>query len=989
MAQSKFVTLPSGALRPYTPVFVDTIEDLRSLTEAWPVVHVNGHTSAEDGGGGEFRYLGNGATPGDIAESGEDDDGWHIVNSSGLIWGRVSDVVTPQMFGAFPSASATAARSANDQQGRIQRSVDFWAYPKTSQFPGIAYWTKFRDSLRWEMPSGLYRCEDTVVIQFDDGYFTAQGYNYQNYYTPGTFTCYGSVFTPYENDVAGFRLSSHRMGAKPRIVMRAYKDRNSSTGRVKWDYGTYPQIYYDDDVCRTWTASTAYLLDEEIKYTISSAVYIFRCTLAGTTASTAPSNVTGTEFTDGTAKFKCIGSARLSNGKSMNDILADTTDIGIHIDNLWESDGVECNALNYMVAVAAYPRSELGNAVGWNRITVNHVGGCMVGVLCASYLAERKVNVKGRLSLQDFPIGGMVWETGWPYTEASWSDGVAVYDTWDLGASVSLGKKFVYTIGDDTYAFQCTGAGTTSAGEYPTASDIDGDEFTSGTADFICLGGSTGIRYRFDGPAGGESTSGNWTDLSSVWDGPFGSSVDWTNDNEFEVHLVAPYWSGATTITSRKSQYGVVVTSFGGDYSCNNNSFGHLSLENAAFTAPQPTDLTEAAQYLLYCANATKGHSRNESPNITSAVKVVRRVYHTQQPRLNYITSARAGKLYSTASYRLSRLGGYANVLVDAPFEEGISAEKTVLFSESACFSSYDYIHFKDQTIIPAVASTAAGYTDIAQARISTDTAGTYWTYHPADDSWSFNGAYPLMVMVDLSHDEMNSAVIRVEPILSDDRTLSTSVRYWRWIAYAMQPDGQTKVNPYLFGPSPVHRLDYDGGILQPVRSATYNYIYHTSNHTSEGATVLGAEPWVKKLLVGIFGMHIRGFRVQVNGTERCRIYSPLHDPATKGITDTMFRVVDAVPEKGLVRAPAFFRYRDGTGTNQLAQLNKADGVTYHCTSGQTSSLTPGNNLQWGHNGLSQGSATISEWDGSAWQAIATNAYYVTPADFTDFNLGT
>lgn len=895
---------------------VDTLDDLRALTTAPDMVFVSGHTAVKDGGGGTFMWLSS------TGSASDDDDGWHVVSNAGSpgaknVWGRLSTVVTPQMFGGRSALTTALAKIEVDQADKFQTAVDFWANPHA--FAGTAKWNAFREPLRFEAPPGFYNCQSTIVV---DPPGTPSGYEYQDLYVPGEFVMHGFIFTPFASNIPAIRLQSPRTAAKPRYVFRAYKDRHDSTLRLAWDYGTYPTRYVDDTALRTFAASTKYFRDEEIVYKISGVKYVFLCTLTGTShASTVPSDVSGTEFDNGTAKFKCSGTARIvhsydtaKDGKSMNDVLADNRDIGIQIDNCWEHDQIHVTALNYCVGLACYPREGIWSAVGWATIHAAQIQGCMVGVLVATYLGERMMAAGGRLTLCDFPIGGMVWET--------------------------------------TYPASPTDAGT---------------------------------KYRFNGPAGTEATSGNWS-TDSTWASKLGGSPTWVNDCTFNLHLMAPYWQGTGIITGNKSQYGIVFTSFGPAYAVNNHKVNGLALENNPFSK---TVLNESTQVLFYTGAGNQVHCRNEDPLKTATVLVAQKNYLSEQPRLNRVSTNFAGKTAQATSQRLSRLGGYGNVLVDAPFEEGTIAEETIMFTDRLTFSSFDTVVGRNMTWVHRTSTNQMDYRDYAPHRYSGETNGPM--YHLADDTWSISSYYLPTVMIDLTDDDMNAAVIRLDVMLSKDTTLSTSLRYFNWLGYALETDGITKIDPTKWTTSPVRYVKFQGNYFAPTTSATYYWSFGTYDGGSTTITIpttviMGVAPGIKKLALGVYGGHMRGFRVQVIGAGSASIYSPYHDRAA-GDRDVL--TIDAVPEKGFIKPPWTAWYRDETGTYQLARLNKAMGTyRYHATTGEYDVFTPQptTGYQWGYKG-SQGSATIYEWDGDSWESIATNAYYTVPGDFNLYSM--
>ena len=992
MAQTEFITAASGGAKPYTPVFVDTIADLRALTEPWPVVHVSGHTTVEDGGGGEFRYAGIGATFGPIGSGGADDDGWHIVNTGGMVWARVSDVVTPQMFGAFPSLTTTAARTATDKSARVQRALDFYLYPSPTVFPGLVYSTATKLSRRFELPDGLYRCESTINLDFSTyGDEATHGYDYSMYYAPGDLMMHGCIWTPYLTDITAISLRSHLIMGRAKIQLNCHKDvlyslpADPPTTKKKWDTVTYPTVYFDDECVRTWTNGVKYYRDETIKYVSSSITYLLRCTRTGT-ADTATPTLTGAEF-GSTGKFYCLGTSRLANGKNMDDMFMDTPDVGIHVAVLVNADNVRLSAANYCVGVRIQPREQAG--VSWSKIDIPRAPGCKAAVMLASYRGNRITELGGRLALQSFPIGGMAWETAYPKSDATYISG----KTWSSGLTgVVVNDLIRYSLTHpvgvtQNWAWRVTIAGAGTLGTTPPApANCTTTPWPSGDVTMVCIGSQNGTRYVYNG--GGESTPGNWAEAGSAYQNTI--DLGWVNDNQLTARYLIPFWqeTGSNdppqTISATQSLYGIVMT---GPYSNNNNHFDMVDMTPANFGTTWT--LKEAAEVLLYSGSQNTFHVRQENSNVAAAMLAQCR-RPNDKPVLNVVRSARNPALTYVTTANRHRGGGGGNILLGPLYRETETTRYDVDFSGQLTFSGYATIN--SQSIAFSVLGSAATleFTGTVTAGLTSET--TKPRYFAADDSWQFDEDYCPCVVVDLGQNYTGSYLIRITPKLGDP--LYTSDRWVRWMAHCLEEDGVTKLDPGMIadttmGPGTYSSIplitEIGNGVshFRPQQSATGKYLWDLGKTYDSKQILLAVHPLVKRVAIGLRGSHYRGFIVEVIGSQGTRIYSPIFEGKTGTYTDVKFPVISAVPEKGILMSPATLRYMNGAAVTLFASLNFAAGQMYYCTSGATPS--PGTNRMWRHTGAVQGSAVIEEFNGSTWDTIATGAYFTEPTVPTYF----
>lgn len=384
-------------------VQVDTIAALRALETTPLEVYVKGHTTVGDGGEGTFRLLASsGRNTADIDSSGDDDNGWHIVcTTTGAMYGRDDAVCTPEHFGAVGSVDATAAAAAANQWAKLNRWRRMWAFPE--QFPGIA---SVRGISRWAKPrfeahARFYRCDDTLDIEIPVGSPTWYGGS-----IPSELMFYGSLFKLSTANFPSFRVRAPRNAGKPKVQLRYYKQLTG--GKAGWNATTFPQRYRDPAVYRTWTATTEFYRDEEIKYEISGVVYLYRVTQSGTTDSTVPTTSTS-EQTSGTCKFVRLGSITTTGGKWQRDHICETRDIGVWVDNMDGWHELYVDGENTLIGLFCCPRGGNGHAVGFSTIHCRYLLGSKWAAVIANHLLDYAVaNATERKALTGVPYLSVV-----------------------------------------------------------------------------------------------------------------------------------------------------------------------------------------------------------------------------------------------------------------------------------------------------------------------------------------------------------------------------------------------------------------------------------------------------------------------------------------------------------------------------------------------------------------------------------------------------
>lgn len=993
MAQTKHVTLPSGALEELRLIVVDTISDLRGLATAYQVVRVKGHTTSGDGGGGEFVLIGTGATPGDIDSSGDDDNGFHIVNTAGYLWQRQSDVVTPQMFGAFPLATVALARaSSTDLADTVQRALDFFAYPNPAVFGGISFSSQPMMSRDFLLPHGHYPCESTIEIEFgtEAGQPDAS-YDWTNRYVPGKLIMLGHIFTPYDTDIVAITLHSHLQGSRDKIQLSAYKDVHSSTSKKRFCATTFPGIYTDDTVLRTWANSTKYYRDEEIKYVSSGITYVLKCTKTGESATATPT-LTGASFGSG-GLFYCRGVSRLADatgmpGRNMDQMLMDSRDVGIQIRQLHSASNVELSAYNYCIGVQMLNREAVSDVI-WSDIEMTRLNGCKVGVFQCGFTSDRIVELGQRTSYTGMPEGSVIWETGFPATHSSFLGG----KLWESGKTGIVANDIIYytlnyPIGtSQRWAWRVTDVGDGILGSNaPTSSQCNTTPWQDGTGKptLVCIGSAYGTRYTM--------TSGSWVESPAAIQNKY--LLHYANTCRFRVRYIVPLWQGSGTVDGNQSLYGIVVT---GHYSQNDNTYDNVDMSalpsywgGPITSSPSdPTLLSEACEVLLYSGSQNRFITRQEDYTSAPCVKVPWRNPEGMATG-NTIIPSRIGNTHS---------GGRANVVADTCNILRDDVCLDVNFSDSLTFSGFVNIVSRDMSFVAYDTAATLTLSQLVAAGTAAVAAGP--RYHPLDDSWSFphhigTGSITPCVMIDLAADVTNSSILSFAPIFGDP-AYSTSDRWMRYAIYAVEEDGVTKIDPALIPITTRGAGNYacavlantiiNRGVPTPAslqQTLTRKVMYDHATTTSELETVLAIHPLVKRVCLVISGGHLRGFRVRVTGSRGNRIY---HPPLVNGTAQSRdMRVINTtVPMKGIFRAPVTVRFRDGTGAYEHAFLVAAPDITYYATSGPIAGLGglgASDHRQWASDGTT-GSATIKEWNGSDWDVVATDAYFIDDSDWS------
>ena len=184
-------------------------------------------------------------------------------------------------------------------------------------------------------------------------------------------------------------------------------------------------------------------------------------------------------------------------------------------------------------------------------------------------------------------------------------------------------------------------------------------------------------------------------------------------------------------------------------------------------------------------------------------------------------------------------------------------------------------------------------------------------------------------------------------------------------------------------------------GILDPLTGALTNFssrprqavssyegLTSTGNYYWTGGGIrpcrINAEPWVKRILVGVLADQMTGFAVRLTQCRNGRVYSPAAEQRRGGPW------IAAKPERGIYKAPAMLYYDDQTAGSRGCYLNKApsDVTEYWATSGTVASLGSTVAFQWAYTGTEVFERAS---DNLSWVSIATGVSPVSPSAWVNF----
>lgn len=456
--------------------------------------------------------------------------------------------------------------------------------------------------------------------------------------------------------------------------------------------------------------------------------------------------------------------------------------------------------------------------------------------------------------------------------------------------------------------------------------------------------------YRFAGPLGTESTNGNWTVHTA------NPADNWTNENYADASL----WYGrgdGTYIATTKSCYAVVLTKFNTASSIpTQNIVEGISAEFADMTGG------ELVQALVDYGAENRFSSRNDQESIGRAIVTVKHADTSKEPMRNEMRVARAGRWIASAVWSKDESCGRQNRVIQTPGRHEFVKEFACnsLF-EDAVFSSYNRVYWQRVSIWKNSLTKPDAWSLYKYVYNQT----SYTKFNPLDRSFNFSVHECPSVIVDIPDNHRGDAIIEVEVMQA---TISETPR----ISFSIFDPITGQIGNFSSRP----RMPISGNITLSHTTISPSLPVLQSGLTS----VVGQfspEPWIKCVVARICGDNVVGFRVRLLEAKNGSVWSPGAAYRKIGMP-----WVAAKPERGIYRAPCRLLFEDQTGANKGCFLNKAPGETdYWATSGTTGSIGAPAHYQLGHDGA----GTVKEWDGAAWQTVASGVTTLDPVDWVTF----
>jgi hypothetical protein len=458
--------------------------------------------------------------------------------------------------------------------------------------------------------------------------------------------------------------------------------------------------------------------------------------------------------------------------------------------------------------------------------------------------------------------------------------------------------------------------------------------------------------FQFNGPAGGESTSGNWSTITR------NSGDNWCNENFIDPS----FWYARLSSTyydMDESIYGAVITAFNTTSSVPTQHIVEgISVENADFTGKEMVSalMDRGAECQFSC--------RNDQEQAASVV-YVKHAVAALEPQRSIMRAARSGRFVNDPTYSSDQTCGRRCKVEQTPGgHEFLKMFECRSLFEDCTFSGKDKVYFNKVSLW----DTTANLRPTKSAAIRLEDATNNWYFDSADLSFDLYGLGSIRFFpccyVDLTDNHTGAAEIEVE------------------VFHSSVPAGNaSRVVVGVLDPLTGALTNFSSRPRQPVSS--YEGLTATGNYFWTGGgirpTLINAEPWVKRLVVGVLADQMTGFAVRLTGCRNGRVYSPAVEYQRGG------PFIAAKPERGIYKAPCVLYYDDQTGGNRGCYLNKApsDGTEYWATSGTVASLVGSEvAFQWAYTGT-----TIYERDqgNDNWVSIATSKSPVVPADWVNF----
>lgn len=464
--------------------------------------------------------------------------------------------------------------------------------------------------------------------------------------------------------------------------------------------------------------------------------------------------------------------------------------------------------------------------------------------------------------------------------------------------------------------------------------------------------------YVFTGAAGTESSDGSWTARAAR------SAVGWANDIRLKMDLA--YGRGNVVVDNTQSTYGLVQTVFGSTVGPSGNWADDIGVE---YSQPSPAINVEMVQVLYDSGDEHKVSVRNDNAEYGSAAIHLRHISKAETPKYNATYAIRAGKRLNAIAWQNDRNNGMINQVYESPYLPDRIVEYSVqdLFAD-AVFSGKDRIYFKTAAIWQISETVPRQYADYRTAadenllKINADTRS-----FDTGEAQPYRQAFAAIVEIPVNHTGM--ALLEIEHCHATvDSTLDRDGRFSVSVVNPLTGVGFVDPNTW-----PVLPVEGNPNLFRSFSGSHY-FCWPGSDRTDP--SMVAFAPWVRKVLVRIWGKQLTGYKLRLHNAPNGRIYAP---GKVSGRGDLY---AAAKPERGIWKAPTRLLYA-GPSTNVI-ELNKAAGDTEHWATSGTQASLAGVEVayQWAHNG----SGTVYERsaDNTTWNVIATGVSALSPSDWQD-----
>lgn len=464
--------------------------------------------------------------------------------------------------------------------------------------------------------------------------------------------------------------------------------------------------------------------------------------------------------------------------------------------------------------------------------------------------------------------------------------------------------------------------------------------------------------YIFNGPLGGESTSGNWSTS------PRTTTARWANEIYFEGSLIYPAGSGGSTryCDFDRSVYAYAQTA----YNAGVNGPTSITVDSLTIEFAGQTGNAEMVQAVMDAGAESRVFCRNDQEQLGTVALFQKHIDSVfAEPTRNLVTAARAGRWISATSWSTDESCGRQNRVEQQPGRHEHPKTFEVHLNDDVVFSGRTKAWFRRTSIWPFGAASPQQWALYQSSAVNVN----YWEYHPAERAHSFGFYTSPAVVVALPDNHRGDAIIEVEA-MSVDRDAAG----FRVVMTPFDPITGVLGADYTSRPRVPFTCEFGAS-----HAESNGEHYYRSGSDAAMSVQISCEPWIKKVLIRVesgLGRMV-GYRVRVLESPMAAIYSPAHEFRKVGEP-----VVEAIPERGVWRAPTRLLFANQTGGNKGCYLNKTFTETeYWAVSDAIADIGAPANFQWGHDGA----GTVRQYFDGAWSTIATGVSVVEPADWTTF----